>query len=460
MSLEKELRGLTEGVYPMHMPGHKRNPNFVNLNPALDITEISGADNLLAPVSIIKAAEEKTARLFGVLKTFYLTNGSTSGILASIYATLNEKDKIILCRNAHKSVYNAVTLRKLNTLILEPETDPQTNSYGKISPEKIEAALKSFSAKAVVVTSPTYEGVVSDIKAIADVCHKYNCLLIVDEAHGAHLGFNSYFPKSARHLGADIVIESCHKTLPCLTSTALLHICNEKIDLKKIKDSLNLFTTTSPSYPLICSIDSMTQLLEEKGQELFEDYAKRLDEFYTKAKMLKFLKIYEGSESSFDRGKLVILCKDTNINGFELKNRLLKEYKIECEMAMPNFVLAMTSIADTDEGFDRLLSALLEIDGTLEKRETADFPTPKISKKKKEIYKALEKSCRPIDLEKSIGKISGEYLFAYPPGSPVILPGEIIEEENIEYLLKISDLGGEVHSSSGAFPEKIDIIKA
>lgn len=458
MSLDKEIRTLTEGVYPMHMPGHKRNPNFINLNSALDITEISGADNLLAPASIIKAAEERTARLFGVYKTFYLTNGSTSGILASLYATLKEKDKIILCRNAHKSVYNAAILRKLKTLTIEPEIDAQTNSYGKISPEKIEAALKSFSAKAVVVTSPTYEGVVSDIKAFADICHKYNCLLIVDEAHGAHLGFNSYFPKSARHLGADIVIESCHKTLPCLTSTALLHICNEKINPKKVKDSLNLFTTTSPSYPLICSIDIMTHLLEENGQALFEDYAKRLNSFYTKAKMLKFLKLYEGEAFSFDKGKLVILCKDTTINGFELKNRLLKEYKIECEMAMPNFALAMTSIADTDEGFNRLLSALLEIDGTLEKRETAEFPTPKISKKKMEIYKALEKNHSTVAIEKSFGKISGEYLFAYPPGSPVILPGEIIEEENIDYLLGILDLGGEVHSSSGFFPKKINIL--
>ena len=209
----------------MHMPGHKRNPNFINLNPALDITEISGADNLLAPVSIIKAAEEKTARLFGVYKTFYLTNGSTSGILGAINGTLKEKDKIILSRNCHKSVYNAVALRKLKALTIEP---------------KIETALKSFSAKAVVVTSPTYEGVVSDIKAIADICHKHNCLLIVDEAHGAHLSFNSFFPKSARHLGADIVIESCHKTLPCLTSTALLHICNSNINSKKIKDSLSV----------------------------------------------------------------------------------------------------------------------------------------------------------------------------------------------------------------------------
>ncbi len=459
MSLDAKIRAITEGVYPMHMPGHKRNPKFIDGNPALDITEISGADNLLSPLGIIKAAEEKTARLFGVLKTFYLTNGSTSGILASFHAILKEKDKIIICRNSHKSVYNAVNLRKLKTLIVEPEIDVQTNTYAQIAPEKIESALKSFRAKAVVITSPTYEGVVSDIKAIADVCHKYNCLLIVDEAHGAHLGFNSYFPKSARHLGADIVIESCHKTLPCLTSTALLHICNDKIDTAKIKDSLNTFTTTSPSYPLLCSIDNMTELLEKQGKEFFENYKQRLENFYEKGKKLKNLRLY-CSDTFFDRGKLVILCGDTNINGFELKNRLLKEYKIECEMAMPNFALAMTSIADTDEGFDRLLTALIEIDVTLEKRETSDFPIPKISKKKKEIYKALEKSCRPIDLEKSVGKTSGEYVFAYPPGSPVILPGEIIEEENIEYLLKIFNLGGEVHSSSGAFPEKIDTIKA
>ena len=458
MSLDKEIRALTQDVYPMHMPGHKRNPNFIDVSSALDITEISGADNLQSPSSIIKADEEKTARLFGVYKTFYLTNGSTSGILGAINGTLKEKDKIILSRNCHKSVYNAAVLRKLKTLTVEPKLDSLTNAYGKISPERIEKALKSFSAKAVVITSPTYEGVVSDVKAIADICHKYNCLLIVDEAHGSHLGFNAYFPESARKLVADIVIESCHKTLPCLTSTALLHICSDRIDTKKIADALNLFTTTSPSYPLLCSIDRMTHLLEEKGQDLFEDYVKRLDAFYSKAKMLKFLKLYEGEAFSFDKGKLVVLCKNTNINGFELKRRLLEEYKIECEMAMPDYTLAMTSIADTDEGFNRLLSALIDIDKTLEEKGREKLLTPKISKKKKEIYKALEKSCRPMDLEKSVGKISGEFVFAYPPGSPVILPGEIIDKENLDYLLNIQALGGEVYSSKGGFPKTINII--
>ena len=461
MSLKKEILALTEGVYPMHMPGHKRNPQFISLDSALDVTEISGADNLQAPKSIIKAAEDKTARLFGVYKTFYLTNGSTSGILASVNGLLKKNDKIIISRNCHKSVYNAVALKKLKTLTIEPEFDQNTSSYSQITPEKIESALKTFSAKAVVVTSPTYEGVVSDIKSIAEVCHKHNALLIVDEAHGAHLSLNSYFPQSARHLGADIVIESCHKTLPCLTSTALLHICNSKIDTTKISASLNIFTTTSPSYPLLCSIDRMTTLLQEKGEELFENYGKRLDEFYEKAKKLKHLKLYSGENAfDYDKGKIVVLCNDTNINGFELKSRLLKDCKIECEMAMPNFTLAMTSIADTDEGFERLLSALIEIDKTLEKRDAANFPTPKISKKRKELHKALEKKSFTIDIEKSVGKVSGEYVFAYPPGSPVILPGEVITKENLDFLLKISELGGEVHSSSGNFPEKVSIIKA
>ena len=459
MSLKKEITAITQGIYPMHMPGHKRNGEFIDLNSALDITEISQADNLCAPNGIIKAAQDNTARLFEVYKTFYLTNGATSGILASIYATLKEKDKVILARNCHKSVYNGSVLRKLKTLTVEPEIDPQTNAYGQVSPEKIETALKRFSAKAVVITSPTYEGVVSDVKAISEICHKYNCILIVDEAHGAHLGFNSYFPKSARRLGADIVIESCHKTLPCLTSTALLHVCNKNIDLKKVSAALNLLGTSSPSYPMLCSIDEMTELLDKKGDELFGIYAKRLEGFYTKAKMLKFLKLYEGNDF-FDKGKLVILCQNTNINGFELKNLLLKEYKIECEMAMPTYVLAMTSIADTEEGFDRLLKALFDIDQSLEEKVNKTFPTPKSSKKKTEIYKALEKSSTAIEITKSMGKVSGEYIFAYPPGSPVILPGEIIEKENIDYLLGILDLGGEVYSSSGAFPQKRDIIKA
>lgn len=451
--LEKDILKITEGVYPFHMPGHKRQKQWLEGLTDTDITEITGADNLHAPAGVIGEAQLRASKLFGTVATIFLSGGSTAGVLSSVSALCGFNNKIIIVRNCHKSVYNACLLNHLDVKYVYPAVKHALGVYGEVMPADIDNAMKESGAKVVVITSPTYEGVVSDIKTIAKTVHKNGGILIVDSAHGAHLGFSDYFPKSARALGADIVIESAHKTLPCLTGAALLHICSHRVSYLDVREQLAVFETSSPSYPIICSIDRA--LTKIKEADLFTPYIKRLEIFYSKAKALQNLSLFESAD--FDRGKLVICTDKTSISGFELKDILLSKYKIECEMAMPNFALAMSSIADTDEGFNRLFEALREIDKTLTPLKKRMVLLPPVPKK---VYEAFcDKQTEALKLGEVAGRVSAEFVFAYPPGSPIIAKGERISNEILTYLSDLSSLGAQILSSGGNFPSFIEVFK-
>ena len=451
--LEKNIKKITEGVYPFHMPGHKRQPEWLCGLADTDITEITGADDLHAPTGIIKEAQSSAAKLFGTVATIFLTGGSTAGVLSGISAVCGFGDNIVIARNCHKSVYNACKINHLRNNYVFPTLKHRIGAYGEIMPADVDTAMKKSGAKAVVITSPTYEGVVSDIKTIARVVHKNGGILIVDSAHGAHLGFSDYFPKSARTLGADIVIESAHKTLPCLTGAALLHICSHRVSYADIQEQLGIFETSSPSYPILCSIDRALTKIQQT--DLFTPYVKRLEEFYNKAKGLKNLYLFESAD--FDRGKLVISTENADISGFELKKILLEDYKIELEMAMPNYALAMTSVADTDEGFLRLISALTDIDSTLSPAKKTVLFAPPLLKKVFEPFECENEIFLPA--QNSLGKISAEYILAYPPGSPIIAPGERINADALEYLSHLYSGGAQILSSRGSYPQSVAVFE-
>lgn len=445
--LEKDILKVTDGVYPFHMPGHKRQKEWLCGLTDTDVTEITGADNLHAPTGIIAEAQHRAARLFGTVATVFLSGGSTAGVLSAISAVCGFQSKIIIARNCHKSVYNACLLNRLEVEYVYPAIKHRLGFYGEVIPADIDKSMKESGAKVVVITSPTYEGVVSDVKPIAKTVHKNGGVLIVDSAHGAHLGLSDYFPKSARALGADIVIESAHKTLPCLTGAALLHICSHRVSYNDIQSALSVFETSSPSYPIICSIDrALTKICEA---DLFTPYTKRLDAFYEKSKELKNLYLYESAE--FDRGKLVISTEKANISGFELKKILLEKYKIELEMAMPNYALAMTSVADTDEGFERLIRALLDIDKTLICSAKPPLFFPPRCEKVYEIGSALPQTA--LKLTDCVGRVSAEFIYAYPPGSPIIAPGERFSSDISDYLSHLYSSGAQVLSSLGKYPD-------
>ena len=375
MTLFEKLTAYRDSdYYGFHMPGHKRNAALTgtDLPYGIDITEIDGFDDLHHARGILKAAQERAARLYGAEETCYLVNGSTVGILSAILGCTDRGDKILVARNCHKSVYHAVFMKELRAEYIYPQYLEEEELNGEICVGDVRRILRENAKtdeekehiRAVVIVSPTYDGVVSDVRAIADAAHEYGIPLIVDEAHGAHFGFDSYFPQNANACGADVVIHSLHKTLPSLTQTALLHMNGDLAERGEIRRYLHMLQSSSPSYVLMAGMDECMRLLETRKQELFGIYVKNLEQTREQLKQLNVLQLTETSH--FDKSKLVISTKNTDKSGKWLYRELLERYHLQMEMAAGNYIIAMTSLADTQEGFARLVAALREIDRRLE----------------------------------------------------------------------------------------------
>lgn len=424
-------------IYRFHMPGHKGNNEKEHYQK--DITEIDGFDNLHHPEGLLKKSMIQASQFYGSRSTWYLVNGSTCGILAAIAGVARIGDKIAIARNSHKAVYNAVYLNKLKVSYIYPENIEEYNINGGITPESVEHLLKEETdIKAVYITSPTYEGIVSDVEGIAEVAHKYGIPLIVDEAHGAHFGISEKFPKSALECGADVVIQSLHKTMNSMTQTALIHTGkNSLVYDREISKYLGMYQSSSPSYILMESIDLCIKEMISDGKQKILEYNDKLHEFYEDLNELKKIKILNDSivnkQGVFARdiGKIVISVKGTDRNGSWLYDVLRTHYKLQPEMASGDYVICMTSYMDTKEGFIRLKNAIIEIDKELtlsEKR--VDIISPKSSIVCEDIYEAMDRNRQiRIGLSESNGRISGEFIYAYPPGIPIVVPGERITQE-------------------------------
>lgn len=472
--LDKALKRYAAGdVYPFHMPGHKRNAlNFPNPY-TIDITEINGFDDLHRPEGILKEAQERAARLYGAKKSYYLVNGSTCGILAAVSAAVPPKGKLLMARNGHKSLYHAAYLRGLSVKYLSP-CMTEFGILGAVHPEEVRRCLeKEPDIQAVVITSPTYEGVVSDIASIAETVHEFGIPLIVDEAHGAHFGFHKAFPETAVRLGADAVIQSLHKTLPSFTQTALLHLNSDYILPETIERYLDIYQTSSPSYLLMAGMERCIRLLREEGKERFEKYAANLHAFYQKTEGLFRLHVMRKEDFSeqeiydLDISKIVISAKQTKMSGRDLEKKLREEYHLQMEMQSGFYVLGMTSFMDTPEGFERLYAALKEIDEGLPsvpKEQTEDTVRLirnlyTIKEKKMEIYEAMELPAKTVLLEKAIGEVSADLLSLYPPGIPILLPGEIIEKNFINNIRKTLKMRLNLQGNADIINERINIVK-
>ena len=281
-----------------------------------DFSEIEGFDNLANPIGIIRAAQEDAAAIYGAKSTFFLTNGSTSGIVGAMYSVLNKNEKVIIARNCHKSVYNGLVLTGAVPIWLMPGYNSEWGIYDSLNLNYIEELLyKNKDVKAVIITNPTYEGVMFDITKISAVCKKYGAILIVDEAHGALWNFHKAIGIPSLLQGADIVIQSLHKTAGALNPSALLHLgWDSPIEPKIIQQSLNLFTTTSPSYPLLLNIEAtINYLASKKGQIYIQNYIKKLNRLIRSLKTIPNLEVY-----SVNNDITKVLVKVTNMSGFEL----------------------------------------------------------------------------------------------------------------------------------------------
>ena len=447
--------------YAFHMPGHKRNLDLMDgTSPyRIDITEIDGFDDLHHAEGILRDAQERAARVYQADETHFLVNGSTVGIISAILGTTEKGDSILVARNCHKSVYHAIYLNELDPVYLYPKFDTEQGLSTEIDAADVQKALEEHpKIRAVMIVSPTYDGVVSDIEKIAEIVHAKGCPLIVDEAHGAHFGFDPYFPKSANIYGADLVINSLHKTLPALTQTALLHVNGNMVNRRKVKQYLDMLQTSSPSYILMASIDACIGMLEEtletqsdarsdyKYKNIFSEYANRIEALRKDLKRLKYLKIIQTDNTDrYDRSKFVISVKHAPMSSHELYEILLHRYHLQMEMLAGTYVLAMTTVGDTQEGLDRLRDALLEIDKEIDTRQgrpaaiETDLPLSGRQPALEKVWTIAEAVNRRDKIQKrsfedSIGCISVEYAYLYPPGSPLIVPGERITKEAVEIL--------------------------
>ncbi len=439
-------------MYPFHMPGHKR-VSLEQWSPyEMDITEIDGFDNLHQPREILLEEQKKAAKIYGSKECFYLINGSTCGILAAISSTVKIGGKILVARNCHKSVYNAIFLRQLEVVYAYPEVTAMGLS-GQIKAETIEELLmKNPDVEAVLITSPTYDGMISDIESISKIVHKYEIPLIVDGAHGAHLGFIKEFPENPIKMGADIVIESVHKTLPAFTQTALLHVCSNRVPAKEVKKYLGIYESSSPSYILMAGIGRCMDYLEERGIEDLQRLAENLDNFYKQTQNLKNIKVLKKEDFTkidlydFDKSKILIFSTKQGVSGSRLYQILLEKYHLQMEMVSGQYVIALCSVMDTTEGLQRLAHALEEMDHSNIFQDTNDVTLEKtnIYCKKKQflpIYKAEEMKKTEIRFEEAVGKISGEYLYLYPPGIPFLVPGEEITKNLIGDIITCQEKG-------------------
>ena len=433
---------------PLHMPGHKRRLMEFENPYAFDITEVDGFDNLHHATGIIKDAEKFAATVCQSDETHFLVNGSSCGILSAIFSAAKQHGELIMARNCHKSVYHAAELRELKTHYIYPELLPE-GILGGISVEMAEEAFEKYpEAKVLILTSPTYDGVISDIKGIVKAAHARGVTVIVDEAHGAHFLKESGFPKSAIRYGADVVIQSTHKTLPALTQTALIHIHKDYKYREKVRKYLTMFQTTSPSYVLMASIDAAMHWYMEEGQEAYKKYFSNLKKLRSAfSAQLKHLKlIVPENVFDYDISKILISTRRCNITGEELHKKLLKKYHIQSEMVSAGYVLFMTSVADKEEDYRRFLEAVLEIDQILESVSSGKINEDSMGKPKAllPIYEAVERKKKTVPLPESMGEISGSYVYIYPPGIPLLTPGEKVSERCVRCLQNYLEEGLEV----------------
>ena len=492
------LERLTEyagsDAYPFHMPGHKRReipdgiPGGFPDPYGIDITEIDGFDNLHHAEGILKDAMDEAAAIYGADRSWYLVNGSTCGILSAVFATTENGGKILTARNCHKAVYHAICLNRLEAEYLYPEEITEFGINGGIRAEDVRKALekdamrcagnsgdvrgKITKIQAVLITSPTYEGVVSDIRAIADAAHEYGIPLIVDEAHGAHLEYADQchgFPKSALEYGADLVIQSLHKTLPSFTQTAILHVKGKLVDQDRVSRYLSMFQTSSPSYLFMAGMERCIRYMDGDGRNEMIRYEKRLERFMERMEGLQVLEILDReicgkyrTVVGWDPSKIVVsTMRAEDFHGEELAETLRRKYHLEMEMTAPEYVIAMTSLMDTEEGFERLGTALLEIDGALrhcvepeqqkekgESKEKERCETPEVTESKvlhpvrrMLICEAMNADTERTALQDTVGKVSAEFVYLYPPGIPIIAPGEVFTDAIVEKIVAYKAAG-------------------
>lgn len=437
-----------------HMPGHKGSAiykrygysDFLGKIMDCDITEIVGADNLFQTEGILKATQDEYANLYGVKRAYMLVNGTSGGVIASILASVSKGGKLIMARNCHKAIYNSLILAGINPVYAYPEIIEEYGISGEITSDEISRCLdENPDAEAVILPSPNYYGICSDIRKIAEIVHARGKILIVDQAHGAHLKFFSDcgfedMPKSAEEQGADIAINSIHKTLASFTQSAALTFNTDRVDHYTLEDKLQMIQSTSPSYILMGSLDINADIIKNHKQEVFTEWHDALTYFYSEAKTIQGLSVIQSELLDFT--KINLDMSAYGISGSQLEQMLIEE-GIYAELTTGNILMCMTGIGNTKKDMERLIAALRKIASTHKIVEGKKQNPPAVLEARFELCSVPEKKER-VALECGAGRICASSIIPYPPGIPFICPGERITDEVISYIKALRDAGEKV----------------
>lgn len=463
------LRYVEKDTIPFHMPGHKQGKGVWRADELkenlfkIDLTELPDTDNLHNAKGIILEAEEMAAKAFGAKKSFFLVNGTTGGIYAMMLATLNPGEKLLIERSCHRSSFGGMILAGVKPAYIEPTVDFEDGISVGVTPESVEKALiRNRDAAAVMVTYPNFYGMCMDIEAIADIVHRYGKILLVDEAHGVHFKFHDEFPMTALEAGADMVVQSVHKTLPSFTQSSILHVGTDRINIDKLVFALRLVQTTSPSYLLMASLDLAREEMEEHPElmdkalslsHLARERLKSSDDIHVIDEDI----IGQYGIVDIDSTKLVVNVKGLNMTGHEAEDILRNRYNIQVELSDMYNILSMITIGDSEDDIIKLTDAILELKKNKENRIipiTFDYKAPEI------IYNPREASFmqkRKVPIVESVGKTAGDFLIPYPPGIPYVVPGELITTGIALEIEELAAIGVEVIGFDRGYVTILDI---
>ncbi|QLE58871.1 aminotransferase class I/II-fold pyridoxal phosphate-dependent enzyme [Nostoc sp. TCL26-01] len=461
-----------------YTPGHKRGkgiaPSLADwLGKAVfsaDLTELAELDNLSTPQGVIQEAQQLAAAAFGATQTWFLVNGSTCGVEAAILATCGEGDKIILPRNVHSSAIAGLILSGAIPIFINPEYDAVLDIAHSITPDAVQTALQQHpDAKAVLTVYPTYYGVCGDLRAIAQITHEYNIPLLVDEAHGAHFAFHRQLPTPALVAGADLTVQSIHKTLGAMTQASMLHIQGDRIDANKVSRALQLLQSTSPSYILLASLDAARQQMALSGEQLMSQTLQLANDAREKISQIPGLSVLQLSPdkispgfTDLDQTRLTVNVAGLGLTGFAAEEILDEQLGVTAEFATLQHLTFIISLGNTFADIEQLVQGCnilakqplnnsqlvdIKINNNL---EYALMVSPR---------QAFFANHKTLPIEQTINQICAEIVCPYPPGIPILMPGELITKSAIEYLQHIQRLGGFITSCHDTNLSNLKIVK-
>lgn len=471
--IEAMLQYKSEDVYPLHTPGHKGGRGMQRLlrqelgaSVQMDVSLMSELDDIHEPETYIKEAQELAARTYGSDACFWAVNGTSQAIHAMLLTALNPGEKLLLPRNAHRSVAGGLVLGGIEAVYLQPEYQPEFGIQMQVTMQQIEAALAQDSKiKAVLLTSPNYYGVAADVRAIADCCHAHNAVLLVDEAHGPHLGFSELLPPSALQCGADACAQSTHKILGAMTQCSMLHVQGARLDLQRAADVMSVLTTTSPNYLLMASLDAARAQVQAYGGEMAAAAVQ------TAAKLRRLCAAYSGLRvmEAADCGGLQLDSTKVTVNfaawgytGVEV-GELFREARVAVELVDAYNVLFLVTYADVTTDYDEALARIAAVLDKMQAQKraplqlaaAAQVPQTQAILPLRDVFYRVKKA---VPLAQAAGKICGEQVSFYPPGIPVLLPGELVTEEIIAYCRAQKELGLPVSGPADSSLQTIRVI--